>query len=63
MHQFTNFVITAPADFSFTLPRFTSFILSLINEKESVIRFVINIAIKPAIRKIKAFRLMMVTKN
>ena len=48
---------------SFICPRFTSRILSLIIEKELVIRLVMNKAINPAMRKINALRLIMVTRK
>src|SRR5687767_2883123 len=48
---------------SFALARFTCFILSLITENDLVIRLVMNSAITPAIRKINALRLIMVTRK
>ena len=48
---------------SFSLPRFTSFILLLIKENERVMRFVIKKATTPAIKKMKALRFMMATKK
>ena len=49
--------------YSFRFSRFIFFILSLITEKDFVILFVMNKATMPAIKKIKAFRLIMVTRK
>ena len=48
---------------SLILPRFICCIFSLIKAKEPVILLVMNRATIPAIKKINAFRLMMVTKK
>ena len=48
---------------SFICPRLTAFIFLLMKEKERVMRLVMNRATIPAIRKMNAFRLMMVTRK